>query len=365
MSTRHASYWEADVQPAPPSGELAKQVDVLIVGAGFMGRWLAHFLRDSSVQVVERDGFGYGASSRNAGFLTCGQISEMLADVEDDGFDPVIDSFLMRRQGIAIARREFPKLEVDPCGSYDYDTISEPGIELMGQLNAAADERIYSTRAANLGGSKREAYFNAADGAVHPVKLMQLLQQRATHARFAFGVNAISVSRGEAELEVAGSRVNVKYERAFICTNAFAPELVMSSEVVPGRGQVIVTSPVETQTCRALGYINQGYDYFRFVDGRLLMGGGRNRFPAETGTSELRPTVHVREWLEQQAEMVLGHRDWTTDFHWAGVMGFNRGRHIGGSPRRKLDPQTEVIAGFGGMGVALTPLFAQRIAAEQ
>ena len=90
MSTRHPSYWDKDVEPAPPSGELAKEVDVLIIGAGFMGRWLAYFLRGRDVQVVERDGFGYGASSRNAGFLTCGQISEMLSDVASAGFDRVI-----------------------------------------------------------------------------------------------------------------------------------------------------------------------------------------------------------------------------------------------------------------------------------
>ncbi|MCB9895316.1 MAG: FAD-binding oxidoreductase [Planctomycetes bacterium] len=364
MSTRHPSYWEADMTPAPPSGELAKQVDVLIVGAGFMGRWLAYFLRGRDVQVVERDGFGYGASSRNAGFLTCGQISEMLADVETAGFDRVIGTFLERRQGLAIARREFPDLEVDPCGSVDYDDVTDAGRDLMGQLNAAADERVYTLRPATLGGREREAYFNTPDGGVHPVKLMQRLQQAAEGVRFAFGVKANSVARGEAELEVAGTTVRMRYNRAFLCTNAFATELFSSSEVVPGRGQVIVTSPVETATTRALGYINHGYDYFRFVDGRLLIGGGRNRFPGETGTSELRPTVHVREWLEQQAAAVLGHSDWKTEYHWAGVMGFPGGGHLGGSPRRKIDAQTEVVAGFGGMGVALTPLYAQRIAAE-
>jgi glycine/D-amino acid oxidase-like deaminating enzyme len=110
--------------------------------------------------------------------------------------------------------------------------------------------------------------------------------------------------------------------------------------------------------------MNQGYDYFRFVDGRLLIGGGRNRFPAETGTSELRPTVHVRQWLEQQAELVIGHRDWTTEHHWAGMMGFVGGQHLGGSPRRRLDEHTEIIAGFGGMGVALAPLYAKDIVNE-
>ena len=362
---RHASYWEADLPPAPPSGDLAREVDVLIVGAGFMGRWLAYFLRGRSVQVIERDGFSYGASSRNAGFLTCGQISEMLADAEHAGVDNVIKTCLRRRRGIAIVRSEFPELEFDPSGSFDYDDVTDAGRALARQLNAGINDGVYSVKQAQLGGKRRDAYFNAADGGIHPVKLLHMLQSRAPHAKYAFGVNALRIAEGRAELEVAGGRREIKYQRAFICTNAFAAELDASSPVVPGRGQVIVTSPVETPTSKALGYMNQGYDYFRFVDGRLLIGGGRNRFPAETGTSEMRTTVHVRQWLEQQAELVIGHKDWTVDWHWAGMMGFIGGQHLGGDPRRRLDAQTEIVAGFGGMGVALTPLYAQQIAADQ
>jgi gamma-glutamylputrescine oxidase len=367
---RHASYWEQGLPQAPPSGELAREVDVLIVGAGFMGRWLAYFLRGRSVQVIERDGFSYGASSRNAGFLTCGQVSEMLADVETAGLEAVTANFLRRREGTRLAVQEMLHLEVDFCGSYDYDPVTAQGIELMRHLNRAAGEEVYSIRPANLGGAVRDAYFNGADGGVHPVKLLQMLQARTPHARYAFGVKALSVRDGLAELEIAGNRRELRYARAFICTNAFAAELDPSSVVVPGRGQVIVTSPVNTQTSRTLGYMNQGYDYFRFVDGpsgqcRLLIGGGRNRFPAETGTNELLPTAHVREWLEQQAARVIGHGDWRVEHHWAGIMGFIDGQHIGGSPRHWMDARTEIIAGFGGMGVALTPLYARQIAGER
>src|SRR5690606_30181917 len=146
-------------------------------------------------------------------------------DLETAGFDGVIDTFLRRRKGIAIARREFPELELDPCGSVDYDPVNDAGRELLGQLNVAAGEELYSVRPANLGGAEREAYFNAADAGVHPVRLLQLLQARSPHARYAFGVRAVRVGDGTAELEVAGRRIELKYRRAFICTNAFAAEL--------------------------------------------------------------------------------------------------------------------------------------------
>jgi gamma-glutamylputrescine oxidase len=361
---RHSSYWESELPPRPVAGDLPGKVDVLIVGAGFMGRWLARFMSPSRrVLVVERDGFSYGASTRNAGFLTCGQVSEMLQDARHAGTDAVIETFLQRREGIAIVRREFPGIDT-PCGSFDYDDLTTEKRELAKLLNEAAGEQVYSTRHCNFGGAAREAMFNAADGAVHPVRLLNMLRESATDAQFEFGVTARQVGGGKAVLETPGGTLEVAYGRAFICVNGFAVDLDPSTEVVPGRGQVIVTSALETETANALGYLNAGYDYFRFVDGRLLVGGGRDRFTAERGTRELEPTREVRDYLAGVAARIAGHEDFTVDYHWAGIMGFVGGEHLGGSPRRALDDRTEVVAGFGGMGVALTPLHAKRLAEE-
>lgn len=361
---RKASYWESELPPAALPATLPSRVDVLIVGAGFMGRWLAYFLRDRArVLVIERDRFSYGASTRNAGFLTCGQVSEMLEDSKHAGVDAVIETFLHRREGIALVRREFPDFEVEPCGSTDFDELTDEKRELAALLNKAAGEEIYTECSARLGIEPRPAMFNKADGALHPVKLLRAIGERA-QAEFAFGVTAKGIGGGTAVLETANGLHEVTYQRAFICTNGFAANLDASSQVQPGRGQVIVTSPLQTQTDRTLGYLNAGYDYFRFVDGRLLVGGGRNRFPAEQGTQDLEPTSEVREHLQAIAARIAGHENFTIDHHWAGIMGFVGGAHLGGSPRRKLDDATEVLAGFGGMGVALTPRLALQIAAE-
>lgn len=369
MQMRRFSYWESELPPEPlPARELPRRVDVLIVGAGFMGRWLAYFLskrnQPARVLVIDRDRFSYGASSRNAGFLTCGQVSEMLADVEHAGPDRVIETFLQRREGISIARYELPEINVEPCGSTDYDEVTDGKLALMAKLNAAAGEEIYSVRAARIGHDVRPCVFNNADGAVHPVKLLRVLQGRASGVGYEFGVNAVKVGNGVAELETIGGRHELAYERAFICTNGFASELDPESLVQPGRGQVIVTSKVHTRTDRTLGYLNAGYDYFRFVDDRLLIGGGRDKFRTEQTARELESTEEVCAYLKRVAGEVIGHTDWQVEHQWAGIMGFVSGEHLGGSPRRRLDDKTEVLAGFGGMGVALTPLHAKQIAAE-
>lgn len=364
---RHASYWESEVPAPSPPGDLPARADVLVVGAGFMGRWLAYFIgkraRTLNVLVIERDQFSYGASSRNAGFLTCGQASEMLADAAEAGLDIVLETLRMRRQGIALVRQEVPDLPLDECGSTDHDPVTEATRALLPRLNEAAGDDIYSIREACLGGRTQPAVFNRADAGVHPVRLLKLLQQRSP-ARFAFGVQAEKVADGVARLAMPTGAREVRYGRAFVCVNAFASALDESSPVVPGRGQVIVTSPIETRTDRTLGYLNAGYDYFRFVDGRLLLGGGRHKFRATETTRELAATPQLRGYLQAQAARVLGHDNFAIEHHWAGIMGFVGGAHLGGSPRRRVDASTEHVAGFGGMGVALAPVYAQQIAHE-
>lgn len=365
---RQASYWELAATPQPAPQSLPETVDVLVAGAGFMGRWLALFLGRRNpaprVLVVERDRIGYGASTRNAGFLTTGQITEMFEDARDSGLDAVLATFARRRTGLALVRQEFPQLEVDACGSTDFDPVNDEKREFARHVNAALGEIMFVERPVNLGGRATTGFFQARDGGVHPVKLLELIRLRATGATFAFGVNVRRIGQGAALCEADSRTHEVRYRRAFVCTNGFAPDLEPASPVVPGRGQVIVTSPVTTTTDRTLGYLNAGYDYFRFVDGRLLIGGGRDRFRAQETTAEIAVSDALLGHLRATAARVLGHERFVVDWHWAGIMGFVGGRHLGGSPRRAMDETTEAVAGFGGMGVALTPVFAREIAQE-
>lgn len=368
IAPRRPSLWEADLPAGRPAAPLPRRVDVLVVGAGLMGRWLAYFLSRvpgrPRVLVVERDRFAYGASSRNAGFLTCGHLSEMLADIDEVGIDVVAESFARRRAGIAVVRRELPQLPLEACGSVDFDAPTPAGLELAALLNDAAGEEIYTPCEARLGEGVRPAMLNRADAGLDPVDLLRRLRLGA-EVDYAFGVEARRVAGGTAHLAGPGGIHEVHYGRAVLCTNAFTAALDPDTAVRPGRGQIIVTSPVRSATTRSLGYMNAGYDYFRWLGDRLLLGGGRHRFGAtENGRTELAPTGPVRDYLVETARRVIGHADFEVTHHWAGIMGFPGGRHLGGSHRRAIDDVTEAVAGFGGMGVALTPAVAEEVAAE-
>jgi glycine/D-amino acid oxidase-like deaminating enzyme len=364
MSKRTSSYWEIGQRPQAVQEPIPKAVDFLIVGAGFMGRWLAYFLRkrDATCQiaVVEADGLGYGASTRNAGFLTTGHISEYLSDMRDVGFDQVAATFLARREGVRIVREEVPFVPLDAVGSADFDALDEEKRDLAQALNCAAGEEAFVVRNLHFRGSSRDVLFNPHDAGLHPVAALAALDRQTPNVSRSFCNRVISLGDGRALL----TQGEVQYQRAFICTNAFAAHLHPQTQVQPGRGQVIVTSILEEAAVPSLGYLHAGYDYFRMVDGRFLLGGGRNRFAANEACDELQTTQEVRTHLIELARSIIGHERWQVDYHWAGIMGFVGGQHLSCPEQSWLDAKTQIVAGFGGMGVALTPRTAKHIVAH-
>jgi gamma-glutamylputrescine oxidase len=66
------SYWQRDLPPRRRRSPLPSRVDVAVIGGGFAGLMTAIRLRErgASVVVLEAEHVGFGASGRNAGFLT-------------------------------------------------------------------------------------------------------------------------------------------------------------------------------------------------------------------------------------------------------------------------------------------------------
>ncbi len=370
MTTRSLSYWEDALPDAVPPAPLPADVDVLIVGAGFMGSWLALFLSEArpgaSILVVERDVFGLGASSRNAGFLTCGHVSEMLDDAGDVGEEVVLASFERRRRGVALVRARLGDQLEAPCGSFDADELTDEKRALAERLNARAGREVFVEREVCFMGETTTRFVNVEDGGLHPVCVLEAVRAAARGVTWAYGADVVEITAGVARVQHVGKIETLRYGAGYVCTNAATRSLLAESDIEPGRGQIIVTSPLtRCATDPLLGYRDGGYDYFRRVDGRFLIGGGRQHFRREEALFDLAPTAAVRHYLEAAAREIIGHDDWTVEHHWAGVMGFPGGQHLGAATRRRLDGRTELLAGFGGMGVACAPVVAEEVAAGE
>lgn len=382
MKGQQYSYWELvagidKFQVTQPSCS-KKEFDIVIVGAGFCGSWLAHFLLKQNpsltIAIVERDFFNLGASVRNAGFLSCGNLSEWLADSQEFSWEETLLTLKARIEGIKLIQTELGhQASIFNCGSVDCDPITEEKENLLGRLNQGLQsmgyEPFYEVKEVNIGGKLKKLPWNRFDSEINPGGLLMKLHQslRERGVAFYFQTNVNQIGNGEALVQTSEKPFSLKYGYGFVCTNAFARHLSKQTNVEPARGQIILTSELDTPTTHCLGFLRSGYDYFRFIGRRVLVGGGRLEFKAKENTDVLDVTPEIRQYLVRLAGEVIGHSNFTVDYHWSGIMGLRKGQHASISDLNRtiaLDGKTEEVAGFGGWGVTLTPYVTQLRAAE-
>ncbi|MBV8635832.1 MAG: FAD-binding oxidoreductase, partial [Burkholderiaceae bacterium] len=132
----------------------------------------------------------------------------------------------------------------------------------------------------------------------------------------------------------------------------FTAGLLPNCGIAPGRGQVVVTSPIPDLPWRGTYHMEQGFYYFRNVGQRVLLGGARNLAFDEETTGDMGLTEVIQQALESLLkETILPGRDFAIEHRWAGIMGFTER----GLPEVKMASK-RIALGFGcnGMGVALS-----------
>jgi glycine/D-amino acid oxidase-like deaminating enzyme len=145
-----------------------------------------------------------------------------------------------------------------------------------------------------------------------------------------------------------------------VATNAFARQLLPQLDIVPARGQVLVTSPVEGLSFKGCFHFDEGFYYFRDLGDRVLLGGARNKaFEAET-TEEMDITETIQQELERfLGEVVLPGKHYTIEHRWSGIMAM-------GSEKmpilKAVNDHVFCAVRMSGMGVALAPVVGEKIA---
>ena len=83
-----------------------------------------------------------------------------------------------------------------------------------------------------------------------------------------------------------------------ICTNAFAKNLLPDADIVPARGQVLLTSPIQNLPFNGTFHSDEGFYYFRNLDNRVLLGGARNKAMDEEQTMDMNTSEFIQSELE-------------------------------------------------------------------
>lgn len=313
------SFWQADV-PVPTWPALdRKETDVLVLGAGLAGLGVARALaaRGRDVLVLDAKGPGAGASGRNAGFVLRAHVTAFPSLRARVG-DPIARALLTLGErthrtigGLHDVGHRRGGSVMLACDASEASALDDARRALV-ELGVRAEEAPVPS---SLRGFE-SAVALPEDGEVHPMRVC------ATLAHGLEGQRATVT-----EIDLAAHRVlaghELRYRTLVLATNAWTSALLPSLVVSPHRAQMLATSPLPHRLERPC-YARLGFDYFRQLpDGRVLVGGQRDRFAKHEATDVMEPTPDVQAALERLLHDHLPFAAGATiERRWAGTMGF-------------------------------------------
>lgn len=367
------SYWEQQT--------FFSNYDVIIIGSGIVGLNAALHLKSEEpslkIAVLERGILPSGASTKNAGFACFGSVSELMSDIKIDGEETVYHLIEKRLLGLKTLRDNLgdQAISYEENGGYelfleDDQALQEASFSAIPYLNKLLkpilkDSDIFtdsSDKIADFGFRKVNGLIlNRFEGQIDTGKMMQALMIKVRSLGVeVFNQCEVHAFEEEGLVSIQTSIGVFKSKNVVFATNAFTSQLLPDVKILPGRGQVLVTEVVSNLKFKGTFHYDEGYYYFRNIDGRILLGGGRNlNFKAEE-SFDLEITYQVQERLEELlSEIIYPEKTIAIDYRWSGIMGF--GKDL--TPLiKKISTGIYLAARCNGMGVALGSLTGKEVA---
>ena len=319
-----SSYWLSEERSGFPdrASRSAGPVDVAIVGGGVTGCACALALAEAGqrVRVYEAREIAGGASGRNGGFALRGGAPAYDAARRDLGPDRArglwsfTERYLDRLEGLAgdaFWRTGSLRLAADPEErpelEAEYEALREDGFAVEWR-----DELTEPLR-----GRFDGAIFHPPDGSLQPARWVRRLAARAIEA----GAELFEHQHVESLDELEADHVVLATDGY---THGLLPEL--DTIVMPTRGQVVVTEPLERRLFPCPHYARHGYDYWQQTpDGRVVAGGFRDKALDHEHIAEEEVTPLIQGHLERFVTELLGEPPRITH-RWAGIFGTTEDR---------------------------------------
>lgn len=361
---RSFSYWEKK--------HFLHHRDHLIVGSGITGLTTAIYLKmkcpDASVLVLERGPLPTGASTRNAGFACFGSASEILDDLSRSSEAEVFGLIEKRFKGLAMLRGLVGDGALGYAHTGGYEVFQEHEAERyeeclgsLGYINAELVNAIgrqafwdaEAEREAHGMLGFRQMIVNREEGMLDTGLMMKSLLKRATELGVdcLTGTEVHSYEETPDGVELHTTLGTLSCRTMLVATNGFARTLLPEVPVEPARAQVLITKPIHGLKLNGCFHHNQGYNYFRNVDGRVLLGGGRHMDIAGERTTQMETTEAIQDYLEGLLrEYILPGIPVEIAHRWSGIMGVGPSKNV---ILKRLSPRVSCAVRLGGMGVAL------------
>ena len=363
------SYWEQKTW--------LNNIDYAVVGSGIVGLSTALHLKikqpNAKIIILEKGLFPQGASTKNAGFACFGSLSEILKDLESHTESDVLELVGQRHKGLQLLRSTLgdDALSYQQLGGYElflekdellFDTCSQNMKHVNSLLKPIFKADVFSKVSNHFNFSRIQNQYirNQFEGQIDTGKMMQALIKRVQE----LGVIILNNTKVERyfehsdKIEIQTTHFELSALKLIFTTNGFAKQLI-NEDVQPARAQALITKPLKNLQIKGTFHLDCGYYYFRNVDNRILLGGGRNLDIKGETTTKLAETEKIQQSLENILKYtILPKIDFKIEQRWSGIMGV-------GSQKKPIVKQlsNHVYCGvrMGGMGVAIGSLIGKEV----
>jgi glycine/D-amino acid oxidase-like deaminating enzyme len=359
------SFWEKD--------QLI-DFDFAIAGGGILGLFTAFELSikypKARIAIFEKSMYGQGATTRNAGFACFGSMTEIASDRRKWGDEKTLEIIEKRWRGIQKIKNTLgSKIDYETYGGYEliFETkdIDSQLNETNRFLFTIFQKNVFSIAVDNLrrfgfSDAVKQLIFNPIEGQLHSGKLVLALHKLLQNKGVSFFSNSeiTNYQSGEKVYFSINHQRELSTTKLIFCTNALAPSQM--NKVVPARGQVLITEPLEHLKFKGCFHFDEGFYYFRNVGNRILLGGGRQLDIA--GETTISPDLNEKIQLDLNSKLhqiISPGYIPKIEMRWSGIMSFSE---------TKLPVTTQISKNVyyamicNGMGISLSPIAAEKIA---
>lgn len=313
----------SDQAPLPrrPVASLPRSTDVAIIGGGYTGLAAARTLArgGADVTLLERYHLGWGASSRNAGFVLPGFKLPVEALARRMGRDRTRAMFRLSLDAVGYLERLLAEEEIScdfvRCGAAtlaakpSHLRALERGGRFLRDVLGYETDLLGPRDVGRIVGSTRYhgGLLDPFAASLQPARYVRGLSSAAERAgaRLLEDTEVVSLKRGAGRFELGTSRGFVRAGEVLAATNGYTPTALarLRRRVVPIGSHMIATAPLEEELARRLipqrrllSDTRHLLYYFRLSpDGRMIFGGRASFTPASTRRSAAILAAGMRE----------------------------------------------------------------------
>ena len=350
--------WGEDLSSVSfPKFEGDTETDVCVVGLGGSGLSCIHELLRLGQRVVGLDAnsVGGGAAGRNGGFLLAGLSAfyhDAVAALGDARARRIYQLTLDEMDRIA---NDAPET-VRRCGSLRLASSEAEERDCALQLAAMRADGLAVTPYAGPDG--RGLIF-PSDGSFNPLARCRTLAQRAVELGATLHEQSRAVSLGNGEVRTSDGRVRCRHVIVAVDGHLelLLPEL--AGRVRTARLQMLGTDPAPDIDIPRPVYSRWGYDYWQQLpDGRVVIGGCRDRFVEDEWTADPDPTSEVQQCIERVLRDTVGVTQ-PVRHRWAAAVSYSSGIL---PVMDQVRQGVWAIGGYSGTGNVIGALYGRMVA---